>query len=178
MKHASQAIVPELTSSGAPEPARTVISASLQPIDSIMTRKVVTVTPDTSAESLVELMLSEGLSRIPVVDGNGCAIGMVAKTDLVEDQFEGSTDEVDEPVVGAKGGVRYRLNGVKGRTLRTVRELMSDSAVTVRLGTSIRDAARAMSLQNLHGLPVVDSAGKIVGVVSALDIVAWVSREC
>lgn len=179
MKHANHSIAADLTSSGAPAPQRTVISPSLTPVETIMTRKVTTVTADTSVEALVELMLSEGLSRIPVVDEAGRPIGMVAKTDLVEDQFEHTEDaDPEQPKVQGKRGVRYQLDGLSAVRLSTVGELMTDSAVTLTAGATIKDAARAMSLQNLHGLPVVDSAGKLVGVVSTLDIVAWVSREC
>lgn len=178
MKPANQPIQADLAVPASSSP-RTIISPTLTTVDTIMTRKVVTVTPDTSVETLVELMLSGGLSRIPVIDGEGRPVGMVAKTDLVEDQFDRVLEaEEAGPTVCANKGVRYRLDGLRAEPVRTVFELMTDSAVSVKLGTSIKEAARAMSLQNLHGLPVVDSAGKLVGVVSALDVVAWVCREC
>jgi CBS domain-containing protein len=179
MNHAQQSITSELASGDAPASRRTVISPTLSAVDDIMTRKVVTVTADTSVEALVEIMLSEGLSRLPVVDGAGRPVGMVAKTDVVEDHFDHAFEEDDSVgKVSAGKGVRYRLDGLKAATFRTVADLMTDCAVTIPVGTSIKEAARLMSLQNLHGLPVVDSAGRVIGVVSALDIAGWVAREC
>jgi CBS domain containing-hemolysin-like protein len=48
-----------------------------------MTTRVVAVTPDTPTNKIAELLLEDGISAVPVVDGNGAPIGMVSEGDLI-----------------------------------------------------------------------------------------------
>ena len=54
---------------------------------------------------------------------------------------------------------------------RTVGELMHPAPVTVRADAPLKDAARVMDDHHFHGLPVVDAAGGLVGVLSQTDLV-------
>lgn len=51
-----------------------------------------------------------------------------------------------------------------------VRERMSSPAVTVRPDTPFQDALRIMRERRLRRLPVVDGAGRLVGIVSERDL--------
>lgn len=51
-------------------------------VHQIMTRKPVTVQPDTALENAVQVMLSHGVSCLPVVNELGHAIGIVTWKDL------------------------------------------------------------------------------------------------
>ena len=53
-----------------------------------------------------------------------------------------------------------------------VAELMNKSAVSVQPATAVADAARIMLANWLTGLPVLDDAGKLVGIVSEGDLLA------
>jgi len=48
-------------------------------------------------------------------------------------------------------------------------EIMALSVYTVKPDTSVRDAARLMIEQGISGLPVVDAAGQLVGIVTEGD---------
>lgn len=50
-------------------------------------------------------------------------------------------------------------------------DLMSTTLVTLSPGSSVRHAARLMLDQNVSGLPVVDDAGKVVGMVTEGDLI-------
>src|SRR5438552_18376574 len=63
-----------------PQPA----SAATTHVSTIMSRDVITVRSGTSVDVVAEVMLSRGLSRVPVLDASGHLIGLVSKTDLVE----------------------------------------------------------------------------------------------
>ncbi len=52
------------------------------PIGELMTRKLVTVNPETPAMEVFRLMNETGIGRIPVTD-NGRLVGIITKTDLV-----------------------------------------------------------------------------------------------
>ena len=49
----------------------------------IMNRKVVSAPPEASRRAVAELLVRNGISAIPVVDGNGAPIGMVSEGDLM-----------------------------------------------------------------------------------------------
>ena len=53
--------------------------------------------------------------------------------------------------------------------------LMSREVETIRDDMPLRDAASWLTGQDLHGAPVVDAAGRCVGVLSATDLVRWVA---
>lgn len=51
-----------------------------------------------------------------------------------------------------------------------VRELMQGNVITVDVDTSINDAVVTLTDAHISALPVVDSGGRMVGVVSTTDI--------
>jgi len=56
-------------------------------------------------------------------------------------------------------------------TTRTVGELVSRQPIVVDQDAPLAEAARIMDAQHIHGLPVVDGAGNVVGVLSQTDLV-------
>lgn len=53
---------------------------------------------------------------------------------------------------------------------RTVGEAMTRGLVTVRASARLYEAAQLMDAHKVHGLPVVDSTGAVVGVLSQTDL--------
>jgi CBS domain-containing protein len=53
-----------------------------------------------------------------------------------------------------------------------VRELMSSPAITVSPTTQIREVARIMRENVISGVPVVDDAGKLLGVITEMELIA------
>lgn len=56
-------------------------------------------------------------------------------------------------------------------TPRTVREFMHSEPVTVRDDASLKEAVAILGAHRVHGLPVVDGSGLLVGVLSQTDLV-------
>jgi CBS domain-containing protein len=52
------------------------------------------------------------------------------------------------------------------------RDIMSHPAISVGPDTPIREVARIMRMNQISGLPVVDPAGKLLGTVSELNMIA------
>jgi CBS domain-containing protein len=55
----------------------------ITPVEKVMSHKVVTVLPETSAAEVARLMKKKKVNRIPVVDGNGVLCGIIARDDLI-----------------------------------------------------------------------------------------------
>ena len=58
-----------------------------------------------------------------------------------------------------------------------VRDIMRDDVITVAPDTSVREIAQTLVRESIGGVPVVESDGTVVGVVSASDIVRATARD-
>jgi acetoin utilization protein AcuB len=146
----------------------TAASASATPVGTIMTRDVVTVRSGTSVEAVVELMLARGLSRLPVVDEKRRPLGIVSKTDVVEDAHDrGDTSEV--PAQRPDRGFHVQSEGA------IVDEVMTKTIVSAPEDASIQRVAELMVSRHVHGLPVVNAKGELAGFVSTMDVLAWLA---
>jgi CBS domain-containing protein len=149
-----------------------VATAAANPVSAIMTRNVVTVPSGTSLDVVAELMLARGLSRIPVLDESGHLIGIVSKTDLVEKAHDaGDTSEPPPRDVRLAEMRGFHVHGEGA----IVDEVMSRSVMAVDDTATIQRAAQLMVGARIHGLPVVTASGALVGFVSTMDILAWLS---
>ena len=52
-----------------------------------------------------------------------------------------------------------------------VRELMSNQAITVQLGTPVKSALAVLASAHITSLPVVSASGKLRGIVSEADLI-------
>jgi CBS domain-containing protein len=62
----------------------------------------------------------------------------------------------------------------------TVGDVMTTPAITVSPGLDIAEAGRIMVDRRVHRLPVVDETGRLVGLLSSLDVIealAWTTQD-
>jgi CBS domain-containing protein len=117
----------------------------------VMTRDVVCVGPDESAEAALRLLVEHGISGLPVVDAAGRPLGVLSRSDLLEERLEVLTEgELGEPA--------------------RVRDLMTQAALSLPESASVAEAAALMASYGVHRVPVVSAEGVLVGVVSPLDL--------
>lgn len=152
--------------------------AETTPVAEVMTKHVVCVPPDLGIEALTDLFLERGISGAPVVDSAGRTLGIVSKTDVLRDYADrGETGEVGKPELQS-GGIRAQLDrGMHVQELRdaTVRDVMTPLAFTLPESASIARASALMALEGVHRVPVVAPNGKVVGILSALDVLRWLA---
>jgi len=58
-------------------------------------------------------------------------------------------------------------------TLRTVDEVMIRDVAVIRSDADVHELERKLLRDGIHGMPVVDAQGALVGVVSQTDLIAW-----
>jgi CBS domain-containing protein len=145
------------------------LAAERTRIYEVMTREPIAVREDQSVEQLVELFRERGLSRAPVVSGDGRVVGIVSKTDLIDDlHLRGDTEEVDQR--GAGHGQHVHAMGA------LVRDVMRPVVLSLPATTSLLEAARTMLAGNVHAVPVTSEAdGRVIGILSTTDVTAWVA---
>src|SRR5947209_9241752 len=134
----------------------------------IMTTPVVTVRPDTPFKQVVTTVRAVG--AIPVVDDCGRVLGIVCEHDLL------AAKVILERPPGRPAVARH--HGGRGKAAAaTAASLMTSPAVTTRAEATAGEAARLMYRHRSGSLPVVDSGGRLIGIISRGDVLAGFSRQ-
>ncbi|MBI5600719.1 MAG: IMP dehydrogenase [Gemmatimonadetes bacterium] len=103
----------------------------------------ITLQPDANLREAVAMMAKFRISGVPIVDAGGKLVGIITNRDL---QFE---RELDRPI----------------------REAMtSKQLITAPNGTTLDEAERILGKHRIEKLPVVDDAGKLIGLITVKDI--------
>lgn len=133
-------------------------------VDDVMTLAVVSVDQDVSYRQVVDLLIENRFSAVPVVDAACRVIGLVSESDLLR-KIEYAGEGEPRLFEGR------RRRGERRKALaRTAADLMSTPPVVVPAGTPIAAAARLMDQEGVKRLPVVDDLGCLVGIVSRGDL--------
>ncbi|HEX7661599.1 MAG TPA: CBS domain-containing protein [Pseudonocardiaceae bacterium] len=135
-------------------------------VGDVMTRDMITVNPDTAFKDIVDFLVGEGISAVPVVDERGDVIGVVSEADLLRKEEHVDDEESDGPSVFALPRTREHWRKAGGLTAR---QLMTSPVVTVSPDEYLPNAARMMAWSKVRRLFVIDN-GRLVGVVSRRDL--------
>jgi len=77
-----------------------------RPIKSIMTSKLVTVTPDTPVTKIRELMIEHNIGRIPVLE-NGILVGIITRSDILKAVFGEPVKRYVKPIYRKDGKIFF-----------------------------------------------------------------------
>src|SRR5438067_11141384 len=142
--------------------ARTLI---LVKVTEIMSRPVVTVSPDASIKQAARLLVEHGISALPVLDAGGALVGIVSEADLVP--LETRPDPRTQATPPAPSA---------GTMPRIVAEVMTRRVLSVRAASEASQAARTMLEAGIKRVPVM-SGRKGVGLVRRRNLVRVIARE-
>jgi CBS domain-containing protein len=144
-------------------------------VGDVMTRRVVAVTPTTPFRDVVDLILRHEISAVPVLDDEGCLIGLVSEADLIGKQAYGGRRR--RVLDGFSGLARREARELIRSRGRTAREIMTAPVETAQVGDALRAVARRMVENRLKHLAVVDDARRLVGIVSRRDLLKAFQRS-
>ncbi|OIO90540.1 MAG: hypothetical protein AUK03_12775 [Anaerolineae bacterium CG2_30_64_16] len=129
----------------------------------IMTSPAIVVSPETTLPVANTLMKENRIRHLPVVD-NGRLVGIVSRGDL----REAST-------TAAVNTDSYEFNFMLSKL--TVGKLMTRKVLTVTQDAPIVHAAELMTEHKIACLPVVETDGSVVGIVTGSDLLKMLVRE-
>ncbi len=117
-----------------------------EPISSIMTTEVITVSPDASLAEVRKILFSNRIHHLPVIVKNKL-VGIITSYDIVklEDDFSEISGKSIEPFM----------------TKKVAKLLPSD-----KIGT----AAEVFLENRFHGIPIVNEDQKLAGIITTHDI--------
>jgi len=133
----------------------------LERVRSWMTPDPITVHVDTSLPEAHQIMVSEEIRRLLVVDDAGRLLGIVTLGDVRGAQPSPATSiSIWE--------MNYLLSSLD------VGKIMTPDPITIRPEQTIGEAARTMLENRISGLPVIEADGRLVGIITESDIFSMV----
>ncbi|KTG17620.1 MULTISPECIES: CBS domain-containing protein [unclassified Guyparkeria] len=117
-------------------------------VGEICNQEVITVAADESVQSVATILRKEHVGDVVVVDDGRKPVGIVTDRDLVLEVMVPGLDPAD----------------------LTAREIATDPVVTVEAGDDLFAAMEIMEAKGVRRLPVVQSDGSLIGVLTVDDI--------
>lgn len=140
-------------------------------VSDLMTKDVISVTPETSLRDAASVLVEKRISGVPVVNDASEVVGVLSEADIL--------------VKAGGSPARHRLlgwllepdPGIEDKIrAETVAEAMSAPAVTIAPYRPVYEAAKLMVAENVNRLPVVDD-GKLAGILTRADVVRAFTRS-
>lgn len=140
-------------------------------VENVMTRDVVCVNKDTPYKDLVKLLATRRVSAVPVVDDHRHILGVVSEADLLLKQ-----ERPTRPLPRLLSTRRRRRERAKAKAT-VAATLMSQPPITISTGATLTEAAKRLHTEGVKRLPVIDAAGRLVGIVSRVDLLKMFLRS-
>jgi CBS domain-containing protein len=125
-------------------------------VEVAMKRDPAAVPPHAPLLEAVGLMVDRDVRHVPVIDGDGRVIGILSDRDVrtaLGDPLEALHEELPEVE-------ELKVSGVMTTPVSTVRE-----------DAPLGEAARHFVDERIGALPVVDASGRLVGILSYVDVI-------
>lgn len=135
----------------------------------IMTRSVVSVTPETSIADAARLMLLRHLSGLPVVGTEGTVVGILTESDLLRRAETGTATHHPRWLEFLLGPGRL-ADEFTHTHARKVGEVMTTDVASATSETDLADLVQLMNKRRVKRLPIIDN-GRLVGIVTRANLV-------
>jgi CBS domain-containing protein len=139
-------------------------------VGEVMTRRVVALREDAEYKDIVTALRRNRVSACPVIDQASHVIGLVSEADLLYKQ-------TDPAMPAGLHRLNWRLHEQTKATAVTAAELMTAPAVVIVPSAPVASAAKIMQDRLVKRLPVVDSDGCLVGIVTRSDVLSVFERS-
>lgn len=125
-------------------------------ISEIMTRELVTLSPEQSLREAVELLLAHRIRHLPVVEEGSRLVGIVTDRDV---------KRATPSLLSGVGREEYE------RVLEETRvaQFMTREPMVISPGTPVKTVVKILVDTKVGALPVVN-AGHLVGIVTEIDL--------
>jgi CBS domain-containing protein len=144
----------------------------------IISTDVVSINPRDTLRDALAVMVENHVSALPVVNSHGHCIGVISVTDLLG-MAKDLSDELN--ALSESGGLDHAVlvQKLEHADLLTelVQDLMSTEVVSVRVDSTLQQAARQMLRNHVHRLVVLNDQRQMVGVLSTMDLLAAFAEE-
>ncbi|WP_414039264.1 CBS domain-containing protein [Acidithiobacillus sp. M4-SHS-6] len=145
----------------------------------IMTRATTTVQAEDSVKDVGKILLQSGHHSIPVVNVAGHLVGMIGERDLIDANREIHLPTMLTILDGLipLGGMHEYEDELRKATAVTAAQLATTKVVTAGPEESVDAVAEKLLRKEVHALPIVDTAGKLLGIITRSDILQYLLKS-
>lgn len=133
------------------------------------------VKPTTTIDEALEMLVENRITGFPVVDDDWKLVGLVSDYDMLAlDSISGSarSDPSFFPEVDSSWKTFNEVQKLLSKTNgKVISDVMTPAPLVVEETTNLEDAARLLLKTKYRRLPVVDNAGKLVGIITRGNVV-------
>jgi len=131
---------------------------------SLMRTSMTSLRPDTRLDQAAALLARQGSKGLPVVDTDGMVVGMLTETDFLRRLGADTFLELLLRLVAEGATFTHRCHETP------VSEAMSTPAITVTAEAGLREILRAFHAHAGRSMPVVDTRGRLLGLLLRKDL--------
>lgn len=139
-------------------------------VKEVMSTDIVTIAASDTVHDALQLMIENKVSALPVVDHRGCCVGMLSARDFVDVTYELDEDLAAMEQVSELWWSLFMRNLSQQVGHQSVLDVMAEDVVSVAPDRRLVEAAAVMLRERVHRLPVVDEQQRMVGLLSATDV--------
>jgi len=123
----------------------------------IMTSPVAALSPETTLEKAWEWLRDHRFRHIPILSGEKRLVGIISDRDLLREAAR-----IGDIITPSKE------EGSPGEG--TVRRIMKTKVLTAGSNAEIREIARAMFIERIGAMPIMDDQDSLIGIITRSDI--------
>lgn len=139
----------------------------------IMTPNPKRVQTTTSLDEVARILLSSAFTGVPVVDEANRPVGVIAQGDLI---YKGGLPMRLGLLAESE---RERVSAVlESLASKQAGDVMSQPVITIGEDRFVTEVVDIMLRKGVKRVPAVDAGGKLVGIVSRLDVFSCAMRQC
>lgn len=169
---AAGAVARECTAGEHDRAAQTVVSVSLSTatLADIMEREPYAVAADAPVSEAMHALVEHQVSGLPLVDAQGHVCGFVSDGDIMR-YLADKTPAITSSYVFLEAANNQTIDErLRELMVLPVAEIATDKVVSLPANTTLKDACQTLAQHKFKKAPVVDEAGRMVGVVSRSSI--------
>lgn len=132
----------------------------------VMTTPAEMIAADKPLAEAVDLMLTKGIKRLPVVDGTGGLTGMLSRLDVFRTVMREAPD-----------WNAFKAQQIEVEHLKRVGDILRRDVHTVLPETSLSKVIRVIDDNDIQRVAVVDEGGVLLGLISDRDLLRYLKPE-
>jgi len=130
-----------------------------EPISNVMSSNVTSVDVNDKFSVVRHILLGASFHHVPIVEGR-TLVGIISTRDILKLSFD--TSGISEDAVDEALDKSF-----------SIAQTMQREIVTIDCDDTVQTAIDLLARGKFHSLPVVDEEGCLVGIVTSIDVLAY-----
>jgi len=139
----------------------------------VMTKKVISVLPETSIIEATRIITEHNFDGMPVIDSDGRLAGIITEYDLITKTSTLNVSFLQKIITDVHSVKKESPPKIETKDISdlTVADIMNREPLTLKEDTTFEDAIETFKTHHrVNPIPIVNSQNQVVGIISRFDI--------